>query len=80
MDNSLQLPPPVLVVPSPSDVMLLGTGVGSPSGEWVGEVSVLWYIGQHQPPYVDQVIPSQLCLGLDLEHMVLHSHQRLVAL
>ena len=49
--------------------------MGSLSGEWVGEVSVLWYIGQHPPPFVDQVIASQLCLGLDLEHTVHYSHQ-----
>ena len=33
LHSSLHLPPPVPVVPSPSDVMLLGTGVDSPSGE-----------------------------------------------
>ena len=33
LDSSLQLLPPVLVIPSPSDVLLLGTGMESPSGE-----------------------------------------------
>ena len=73
--NSLQLLPPVLVVPLPLDVMLLETGLESPSGEWAGGVSVLLYTDQHPPPFVDQGIPSQLCLGLDLEHMALHSYQ-----
>ena len=43
LHSSLQLPPPVLVIPSPSDVLLLGTWVGTPPGEWVEAVSVLCY-------------------------------------
>ena len=33
LDSSLQLPPPVLVGPSLSGALLLGTRVGSPPGE-----------------------------------------------
>ena len=35
LDSSLQLPPLVLVIPSPSDVLLLEMEMESPSGEWV---------------------------------------------
>ena len=57
-DVAGQHPPHVLVVPSPSDVLLWGTWTISPSGEWfgwvespsgewmVGAVSVLWHIDQ----------------------------------
>ena len=38
VDSSLQPLPPVPVISSPSDVLLLGTVMGSPSGEWVGAV------------------------------------------
>ena len=53
VDSLLQLPPPVLVIPSPSDVLLLETVLGSPTGEWVGAVSVPWHIHQLPPLYVD---------------------------
>jgi len=36
VDSSLQLHPPVPVIPSPSAVLLLGTIMESPSGEWMG--------------------------------------------
>ena len=75
LGSSLQLPPPVLVIPLPSDVLLLETGMESPSGEWVGAVSVSWYIDPLPPLFVDKVTPSQLGLGLGLEQVLLPSHQ-----
>ena len=78
LGSSQHLPPPVLVIPSPSDVLLLGTGMGSPSGEWVGAVSVCWHITQQAPHLlVDLAVSSQLGLELGL---VLPSHQHWVAL
>ena len=74
LDSSLDLPPPVLVVPLSSDVLLLGTGMGTPFGEWVGAVSVLWYTDQHLL-VVDQTMFSKQGLKLGLEQMVLPTHQ-----
>ena len=76
MDSSQHLPPPVLVIPSPSDVMLLETEMGTPAGKWVGAVSVSWVIA-HQMTLVlvGLAVLSQLQLGLGLEQMLLHSHQ-----
>ena len=47
----------------------------SPSGEWVGAVSVLLYTDQHPPPFADHVMALQLDLGLGLEQVLLSSHQ-----
>ena len=78
LDSSVHLSPPVLVIPLPSDVMLLGTGMGSPSGEWVGAVIVPWYTAQQVPHlHVDQAVPLQLYLGQSLEQQILlpiHQH------
>ena len=51
--------------------------MGSPSGEWVGAVSVSWYTDQCLLLSVDQVMPSQLDLGVDLvqKPMRIPSHQ-----
>ena len=72
----LPLPPPVLVIPSPSDVLLLETGVESPSGEWmVKAVSALCYIVQQVPlVLVGLGVLSQLHLGLGLEQVLLPIH------
>ena len=76
LDSSFQLPPPVLVIPSPSDVLLLGTGVELLSGEWMVAVSVCWDIAQQAPHLIaDQAVSSQLDPGLDLKQVVLPSHQ-----
>ena len=77
LHSSLQLPSPVLVIPSPSDVMLLETGMVSLSGEWVAAVSVAWYIAQQVSIVnVDLTWPSQQGLELGLEQqMLLCSHQ-----
>ena len=74
LDSSLQLPSSVLVIPSPSDALLLGTRVGSPLGEWVGALSVTCFTDQIPPLSVGQVIALQLDLVLGLEQ-VLPSHQ-----
>ena len=80
LDSSLHLFPPVLVIPSPSDV-LLGTGMESPSGEWMGAVSVICYIAQQVPlVLVGLAVLSQLHLWLGLEQVLLPSHQHWVAL
>ena len=72
LHSSLQLPPHVLVIPSPSDVMLLETGMGSPSGEWVVAVSVCWHIAQQMSIVnVDLTWPSQQGLELGLEQQML---------
>ena len=77
LDSSLKLSPPVLVIHSPSDVMLLETGVVSLSGAWVAAVSVPWYIAQQMSIVnVDLTWPSQQGLELSLEQqMLLCSHQ-----
>ena len=75
LDSSLHLPPPVLVISSPSDVLLLETGMGPSSGEWVGAVSVPCNVDLRPPPFVDQAMSSQLDLGVDFVKTVLHSHQ-----
>ena len=81
LGNSLQLPPPVLVIPSVSDVMLLGTGMVSPSGESVAPVSVSCLIAQQMPHlHVDLAMPTQLYLGQSLEQTAPPSHQHWVAL
>ena len=80
LGSSFQLPPPVLVIPSPSDV-LLGTWVGSPSGGWMGAVSVLWYTVQRVFLFlVGLPVLSQLRLGLGLEQALLPSLQHWVVL
>ena len=80
LHSSLQLFPPVLVISSPSGV-LLWTWVESPSGEWVGAVSALSYIVQQVPlVLVVLAVLSQLLLGLGLEQVLLPSHQHWVAL
>ena len=76
----LQLPLPVLVIPSPSGALLLGTWMESLSGEWMGVVSVSWYTEQIPLFFVGQVIPSQPCQELDLEQVAHLSHQSWVAL
>ena len=73
--SSLQLPLPVLVILSPSHALLVETQMGTPSGEWMGTVSVLWYTDQLPPLFVDQVIHSQLDLELGLEEVLLLTHQ-----
>ena len=74
MDSSLLLPSPVLVIPSPSDVLLLE--MGSPSGEWVAPVSVSYHIPhQWTLVHVGIAVLSQLQLGLGLEQMLLPTHQ-----
>ena len=76
LDSSLQLPPHVLVIPSPSNVLLLETEMGSPSGEWMGAVSALSYIVQQVPlVLVVLAVLSQLHLGLGLEQVLLPTHQ-----
>ena len=69
----LQFLPLVLMLPSPSNVMLLGANICSPSGEWVGEVIVYWHI-QHQVLLLT-VDTSQLGLGVGLEQVALHIAQ-----
>ena len=79
LGSSLQLPLPVTMTPSPSDVLLLETVSESPSGEWaVGAVSVHCYTVQQVPlVLVGLAVLSLLQLGLGLEQQVLHpSHQR----
>ena len=81
MHSSLQLPPPVTMTPSPSDVLLLET----PSGEWaVRAVSVSQHsvtVSYHIPHQVtvhvgmEIAVTSQLQLGLGLEQMLHLSHQ-----
>ena len=76
LDSSLHLPPPVLVIPSPSDVQLRGTVMESPSGEWVGAVNVLCYTVQQVPlVHVELAVLSQLQLELGLEQVLLPIHQ-----
>ena len=72
LGSSLHLLPPVLVTPSPSGALLLGAGMGSLSGQWVGAVSVP--LNTDQEPLLF-VAASQLYLRLDLEQMVLFSHR-----
>ena len=77
--SSLQLPPLVLVVPSPSDVLLLV--VELLSGGWmVVAISVPWHFYQLHLILVGQVILLQLFLWLGLEHVVLPTHQHWVVL
>ena len=80
LGSSLPLLPPVLVIPSPSDVLLVGTGMGSLPGDWVAAMSVAYYTAPHMMVVVlvvhSQVVHSQLHLGLGLEQQVLlPSHQ-----
>jgi len=44
LDNSLQLPPPALVLYPPSDVLLEGIVLQSLPGVWVGAVIASFYI------------------------------------
>ena len=75
LGSSLHLPPPVLVIPSPSDVLLLEAVSESPSGEWVvGAVSVFLYTDQHPPPFADYVMSLQLDLRLGLEQVLHPTH------
>ena len=78
LDSSLHLPPPVLMIPSPSHVLLLETGMESPSGEWVGITSVRYYTVQQVPLVLvgsqAVLLPSQLGLGLE-QQVLLPSHQ-----
>ena len=74
LHSSLQLPPPVLVILLPSDVLLLETGIGSLSGEWVEAVSVSWDITQ-QVPILCVASQLQLGLGLVQEQLLLPTHQ-----
>ena len=75
LGSLLHLPPPVLVVPSPSDVLLLETGMGSPSGEWaVGAVSVHYYTVKQIPLVLVGLVLSLLQLRLGLEQVLLPSH------
>ena len=60
LDSSLQLPPPVLVIHSPSDVLLVGISMESPSGEWVRAVSVPYYTLHLTPILVELAVFSQL--------------------
>ena len=48
--------------------------MGSPSGEWVGAVSVFLYTDQHPPPFADYVMSLQLDLGLGLEQVLHPTH------
>ena len=66
LGNSLHLPPPVLMIPSPSDVLLLETIMGKLPGEWVGAIHVSWHIMQ-QLVYLHVDLSSQPQLGLGLE-------------
>ena len=62
----LAAPPTFLVIPSPSDVLLLAAVTKSPSGEWVeGPVNVHCYTVQQVPLVrVGLVVLSMLQLGL----------------
>ena len=74
LDSSLQLLPPVLVIPSLSDVLLVEAEVGSPYGELeiLRVMSVTSHIDQILPLLlVGQQLPSQLGLGLGLEQVLL---------
>ena len=77
LGSSLQLPPPVLVMSSPSGVLLLETKMGLLSGEWVEVLSVHWYTKHLSPTpaFVGHTMCTQLCLVLGLEQVVLPSHQ-----
>ena len=76
LHNSLHLLPLVPVTPSPSLVLLQGTGMGSPAGEWVEAVLVTCYMIQWVAHlHVDLEMLSQLQLGLGLGQMVLPLHQ-----
>ena len=77
LGSSLRLPPPALVIPSPSDVLLVETVLERPSGEWVGVTStrVFYYMEGLLPLLVGLAIISWLYLSLGLEQMLLHSHQ-----
>ena len=75
LGSLLHLPPPVLVIPSPSDVLLLGIGMGSPSEEWVvGAVSVHCYTVKQIPLVLVGLVLSLLQLRLGLEQVLLPSH------
>ena len=67
LGSLLQLPLPVLVIPSSSIALLLGPWVGLPPGEWVGLVSVPCCIDQLPLLFVVQVMPLQLDLVENLE-------------
>ena len=77
LDSSFQLPPPVLEVPSPSDV--LSMEVGPPFGEWVVVATcVPWHIYRLPLKIVaqaEEMTLSQPLLRLGLEQMLLPSHQ-----
>ena len=65
LDSSLHLPPPALVISSPSD------------GEWVGVTSthVFYFMEGLLRLLVGLAIILWLYLRLGLEQMLLHSHQ-----
>ena len=78
LDSSLQLPPPVLVTPLCSDVLLRVAVTKSPFGEWVvGAVNVHCYtVQQVHLVLVGPAVLSQLQLALGLEQqMFLPTHQ-----
>ena len=75
LGSLLHLLPPVLVIPSPSDVLLLGIGMGSPSGGWVvGAVSVHYYTVKQILLVLVGLVLSLLQLRLGLEQVLLPSH------
>ena len=83
LGSSLQLPPPVLEIPSLLLALLLETSMGSPSGEWVGTPpgvrvgtgNVLCFTEQVHLQFVGLAMSSQLILGLGLEKVLLLSNQ-----
>ena len=77
LGSSLHLPPPALVIPSPSDVLLVETVLEWPSGDWVGVTStgVFYFMEGLLPLLAGLAIFSWLYLRLGLEKMLLHSHQ-----
>ena len=75
LGSSRQLPPPVLVTPSPSGALLLETGMELQFGEWVGTVSVPCHTGRTLLLFVGQAMSSKLGLVLGLEQVLPPTHQ-----
>ena len=82
LGSSLQLPQPVLMIPLPSDALLMEGWVGPPPGEWEGWwwMSVPCNIDWLAHLCVGLAVLSQLRLQLGLEQMLLLTHLHWVAL